>query len=194
MPYEHAIQTASDIPFRWAVDVLEGLSSLISTVRPHEASVDPAALSQHLDGLIDRFPKDYERLHDVSGLLFDPDIAAYGARTTAVFNRWDQAEGGGPVLPVFLTQAIERFQLPRDGPEVRAAMMAAVLAEIPNDLLYHGNEHYRKVMFHTIRLLAVQRQQDFADQPALSDQNMMQMLIAATIHDLGHEGGDIRVE
>ncbi len=190
MPYEHAIQTAKKAPFLWALGVLEGLASLIPAVKPHEASVDAAVLSQHLGGLIDDFQKDYDRLHDVSGLLFDPDIAAYGARTTTVFNRWDEEEGGGPTLPAFLAHAIEQFDLPREGIEIRAAMMAAVLAEIPNDLLYHGNEHYRKVMFHTIRLLAIQRQQNFPGQPELNDQDMMQMLIAATIHDLGHEGGD----
>ena len=190
MPNEPALKTANDTDYRWALDVLGGLEPLIAAVKPHEAGAGPEELTRHLARLMDRFPRDYDRLHDVSGLLFDPDISAYGARTTAVFNRWDGEEGGGPILPVFLARAIDYFQLPREGPEVRAAMMAGVLAEIPNDLLYHGNEHYRKVMFHTIRLLATQRQNDFAGQPDLRDRDLMQMLVAATIHDLGHEGGD----
>lgn len=190
MPYEPALKTAKGTDCRWAVDLLEGLDSLIATVRPHESCLNAEELSRHLSRLIERFPKDYARLHDVSGLLFDPDITAYGARATAVFNRWDTEEGGGPGLPVFLARAIEYFQLRQDGPETRAALMAAVLSEIPNDLLYHGNEHYRKVMFHMIRLLATHRQNSFPGQPVLEGRDLMQMLIAATIHDLGHEGGD----
>lgn len=190
MPYEPALKAANSTPCRWALEILEGLDSLNLTTKRPPSDPGPECVAGLLSQLIARFPQDYARLHDVSGLLFDPDITAYGARTTAVFNRWDTEPGGGPMLPVFLARAAEYFNLPHDGPEMRAAFMAAVLSEIPNDLLYHGNEHYRKVMFHMIRMLATQRQKAFPGQPELEERDLMQMLIAATIHDLGHEGGD----
>lgn len=174
----------------WAVDTLRGLKDLIGSVSPHEAGTEPAVLQDRLDQLLAQFPVDYARMNDLSEVLYAVDSTAYGARATAIFNRWAVEEAGGPSLPAFVAQAMEHFGLPLTGPMARAAMMAAVLAEIPNDLMYHGNEHYRKVMFHTIRLLATHRQINSDTMPVLTDTQMMQVLIAATIHDLGHEGGD----
>ncbi len=172
------------------MDALADLKGVIETVKPHESGVSATDLLDQLETLIARFPGDYDRLQDVADLLFSEETAVYGARATAVFNRWEREEGGGPSLTAFVAQAIDRFNLPVGGPETRSALMAALLAEIPNDLLYHGNEHYRKVMFHTIRLLATHRQGHFAGLPELDDADVMKLLIAATIHDLGHEGGD----
>lgn len=174
----------------WAMDALADLKEVISAVKPHESGVSAEELLVRLDTLITQFPGDYDRLQDVADLLFSAETAAYGARATAVFNRWEQEDDGGPSLPAFVALAVDRFNLQADGPESRSALMAAVLAEIPNDLLYHGNEHYRKVMFHTIRLLATHRQGHFAGLPDLDDMDVLKVLIAATIHDLGHEGGD----
>jgi hypothetical protein len=174
----------------WAGEILSGLRDLIKDVAPHEAGAEAPALLEQLDRLCAVFPADYARMNDLSEVLFSPDSTAYGARTTAIFNRWQGEENGGPSLPAFVAVAMEHFNLPLDGPMARAAMMAAVLSEMPNDLQYHGNEHYRKVMFHTMRLLATHRQLNADSMPVFNDTQMMQMLIAATIHDLGHEGGD----
>jgi hypothetical protein len=160
----------------WALDILSGLKE---TLPSHAV---------YFDHLIERFPADYQRIAEISNVLFGSDISRYGESMAAIFDQWEI--DGGPILPAFQARAFEYFNLPRDGPAARAAMAAAMLAEIPNDLLYHGNLHYRKVLAHTIRLMASQMDGNFPYQPLLYNDDLTTLLIAATIHDLGHEGGD----
>ena len=162
---------------RWALDMLEGLRAVITE---HDGL---------LEQIITQFPKDYERVLGLSDLLTGPDTANYGERAAKVFNEWD-ASDGGPSLPALQAFAFEHFNLPLGGAPAKAAMLSAVLGEVPNDLLYHGNAHYRKVMFHVIRLIATQINGDFPYQPLLYSEDWMKLLIATVIHDLGHEGGD----
>lgn len=182
-------QTARKSEGSEAISLLSGLKDLIETVPVHETGPAPEQLLSRLDEILALYDRDDARADDLADLLFGFDTTAYGMRATAVFSRWEE-EGGGPVMPVLLMHAAMRFRLPLDTPEMRAAMMAALLAEVPNDLQYHGNEHYRKVMFHTIRLLAAHLDGDFPYQPLLDRDDVLKMLIAAAIHDLGHEGGD----
>lgn len=169
--------------------ILGELKNLARAVVPHRFGPPPGDIIARIDAISRGFQKEDQRMREVGDLLFGADIAAYGARATAVFTRWD-GEGGGPPLPVMLAHAAEHFGLPEDSPVMRGAMMAAILAEVPNSLQYHGNEHYRKVMFHTIRLLVTHQSSDFPYQPFLNADDLIKMLIAAAIHDLGHEGGD----
>ena len=160
---------------------------LINTV-PEEGFIYPDELIGRFHELRDVFEKDMQRLTEVSELLFGTDIAAYGPRCATVFDRWE-GEGGCPTLTAMISQAIQHFALDTDDKLVRAAYVGAILGEIPNDLEYHGNDHYRKVLFHTIRLLVLHNQQAHADKK-LDKEQVALSLAAACIHDLGHPGGD----
>ena len=135
------------------------------------------------------FEDDYKRLAEVEELLFSDDLAAYGARCTNVFHRWDE-ERGGPSLLAMLAQAWDKIGLPQDDALIKVAVMAAVLAEVPNEMQYHGNAHYRKVLFHVIRLIGAHNMLADDESIRLTEEDMAIMLIAGAIHDLGHEGGD----
>lgn len=134
------------------------------------------------------FESDMHRIAEVSELLFGLDTAVYGERCATVFSRWE-SEGGGPALTAMVMQAIQHFDLDIESASAQAALMAAILAEIPNNLQYHGNEHYRKVLFHTIRLIAAHNQAPDSG-PVIDKDGIALLLAAACIHDLGHEGGD----
>lgn len=177
-------------PPHWALTCLSGLRGCIAAVSPHPSGPSMDDLNRRVDDILAGFSLDYGRVVDSADLLFLPDITAYGARTTSVFERWDADPAGSPSLPAFWAYAADRFDLAPDSPLMRIAMMAAVLAEIPNTLLYHGNAHYRKVMFHTIRLISTHRAAKFDGFPVLDEADIYKIMIAATIHDLGHEGGD----
>ncbi|QQG35135.1 MAG: hypothetical protein HYS17_06050 [Micavibrio aeruginosavorus] len=158
------------------------------TVPEPSEFLTPEALSARAAALEQSFESDMRRVAEVSELLFGVDTAAYGARCAAVFSRWE-AEGGGPALTAMVMQATQYFELDIESAPVQAAFIAAMLAEIPNDLQYHGNEHYRKVLFHTIRLVAAHNQAPDG-QSAIEKDDIALLLAAACIHDLGHEGGD----
>jgi len=168
--------------------LFERLRPLCASVEP-EAWIKPGALVSRLDELKARFGHDCERVADVGELLTGSDITAYGARATAVFTRWEK-EGGGPTLPALIAHAVSHFGLDPDSPAVAAMFMAAVIAELPNNLQYHGNEHYRKVLFHAIRLAATHNELFAGTKRELDHDRIAALLTASCIHDLGHEGGD----
>jgi hypothetical protein len=163
----------------WAVTLLGRL----------RGSVTDATLQARMDVLAEGLARDESRLDECREILFSPDVTAYGARATAIFQRWEE-EDGGPSMVAFWKMAAEYFGLDTGSSAMDAAMIGAVLAEVPNSLAYHGNEHYRKVMFHMIRLLAVHQHEEFKEFPVLDGDDLFAVLIAATIHDIGHEGGD----
>lgn len=172
-----------------ATDLFDQVRSIITTVEPNASFVDKGELLSLLDSLERRFDDDLARITEASDLLFGEDVTAYGERTEAVFTRWDE-KGQGPTLTAMITIALERLGIGNNEPIAKASFIAAVLAEIPNTLQYHGNEHYRKVLFHAIRLIACHNT-IYADTPRAFDKKQLGiMLTASCIHDLGHEGGD----
>lgn len=183
--HDLATKARTEHPFYKLFHTLE--PAIVNTV-PEEGFINPDALLESFQDLQDSFERDMHRMVDVSELLFGSDIAAYGQRCTSVFDRWE-SEGGSPALTAMIAQAIHHFDLDPDQKNVRAAFIGAILGEIPNDLEYHGNDHYRKVVFHTIRLIALHNDQAEPDDRLDRDQIAL-LLASACIHDLGHPGGD----
>lgn len=185
MVHDQAARHNAEHPF---YDLFHAMEPVVANTIPEEGFVSAEALLQTYKNLQASFEKDMHRLADVSELLLGNDIAAYGERCTAVFDRWEN-EGGGPALTAMIAHAIQNFNLDPASPVVKAAFIAAILAEIPNDLKYHGNEHYRKVVFHAIRLIATHNGYDVSSDH-LNEDEVALLLAAACIHDLGHPGGD----
>ena len=185
MVHDHAAKARSEHPF---FNLFHAVEPVIANTLPEEGFVSQPALRLRFDELQAVFEADMHRMVEVSELLFATDIAAYGERCTSVFDRWEK-EGGAPTLTAMIAQSIQHFGLDPALPSVKAAFIGAILAEIPNDLQYHGNEHYRKVVFHAIRLVATHNQ-SVPDEEELSGDEIALLLAAACIHDLGHPGGD----
>jgi hypothetical protein len=169
--------------------LFDALEPVIESVRT-EAFIEPGGLTARLRALRAAFPADYQRLHPALALLTGQDIAGYGAAISDIFAAWEDA-GGGPGLPVIAAAAIQHFGLDGNTPLVSGLVMASILGEMPNSLQYHGNEHYRKVLFHAIRLAARHNELFARDEKRkLSGEMIAMLLTAACIHDLGHQGGD----
>ncbi len=165
---------------------LEPLALSVKT----EDFIEPGALGARLHALRKAFPADCERLKPDLVTLTGPDIANYGAEASEIFDRWADA-GGGPTMPALIAAAVSHFGLEENTDLVKNLLMAAILGEMPNALQYHGNEHYRKVLFHAIRLAAKHNELFARDEERkLSGEMIAVLLTAACIHDLGHKGGD----
>ncbi len=165
------------------------LRPIVETVETEEGFLDKDILIKRFDELQDSFSKDYERSQEVFDLLFGDDMETFGENVTIAFQRWEE-EGGGPALTGMVALAIEQFGLDVNAPIVKAAFLSAILAEYPNTLQYHGNEHYRKVVFHGIRLIRVHNGLFKDTNRALNEIQIAELLAASCIHDLGHQGGD----
>ncbi|MCK5373866.1 MAG: hypothetical protein KAJ40_01135 [Alphaproteobacteria bacterium] len=72
---------------------------------------------------------------------------------------------------------------------IHAILVASILAEIPNNLPYHNNLHFRKVLLHVMRMVAVHNYKIYKDTSRhLSKIDIAKLIIGACIHDIGHEG------
>jgi hypothetical protein len=164
------------------------LRSVARTVVP-EDFLDPVRLEELMEELRENFAADYARAAACSDLLFGHDVEGFGKKVTALFDRWEK-EGGGPPLTAFMALAARHFEFDLSDPLVKAAFMGAALAEFPNDLAFHSNEHYRKVLFHAIRLVATHNDHFAGTDRTLDKTAIAKLLAAACVHDLGHMGGD----
>lgn len=169
--------------------LLAGLKPQVIAIQP-DFFVEPSALGRKIDDMQDCFDADWDRIAAISDVLLDEDSSSYGKQATDIFSQWE-AEGA-PCMPALVAYTVNYWGLDLDDGAKRALLIVATLAELPNDLQYHGNDHYRKVLCHTIRLIATHNHlfEGQGSEHALDADDIVQLLIAACIHDLGHQGGD----
>lgn len=170
-------------------DLFTRLRPVIESVDAEEGFFDKNILLDRCDALERTFDSEYDRVSGVSDLLFGSDMDRFGEQVTKAFAAWEN-EGGGPSLPAMIAHAVERFDLDPGKPTVQAAFLSSILAEYPNFLKYHGNEHYRKVLLHAIRLITVHNKMFKDTNRALNRDQIAVLLTASCIHDLGHGGVD----
>lgn len=93
-----------------------------------------------------------------------------------------------PSLTSLSIMAAEKLGIEIDSPEMRAMLTSAVLGEIPNDLPFHDNAHYRKVTMSAIRQVAVHNEIYRDTEWELGQRDIALMITAAHIHDFMHDG------
>ncbi len=71
---------------------------------------------------------------------------------------------------------------------VKPLLVASVLGELPHRLAYHNTEHFRKVLHHAIRLVFADMNSAREKGPSLRKEQIVLLMIAACIHDIGHDG------
>lgn len=72
--------------------------------------------------------------------------------------------------------------------DIKTVTAAACLGEIPNECKYHNNRHFRKVLLQTLRLIHVHNDIYKDTERALTEKEVILLMIAGSIHDLGHDG------
>lgn len=73
------------------------------------------------------------------------------------------------------------------GDLVHPVLAAAVFGEVENNLPYHNNCHFKKVLLHAIRLIAAHNHMFKGMNTALKEEHISQLLATACAHDVGHE-------
>lgn len=71
---------------------------------------------------------------------------------------------------------------------IRSMISASILAEVKCDLPYHNNLHFRKVLLHVVHMIAAHNLIFEDTSNILIHDEMAKLIIAACIHDIGHEG------
>ncbi len=84
--------------------------------------------------------------------------------------------------------AVEQMNLDMAPDFMNAMLVSAILGQIENPQPFHSNLHYKKVLLQGLRMIAVHNEIFEGTRRALSEPDIALLMIAACIHDLGHDG------
>lgn len=166
--------------------------NLIETLKPVNAGaagIDPAALDQAYGQVFGNFEKDYEAAsRDLAFVFNDPlDIEDATREHVMLLRRW-HLQDHAPSVAAMCAYACDRLAAGASMSLKSALMMAAILAEIDHPHAYHNNMHFRKVVLQTLRMIVVHNNIFEDTERALDAAQILTLMIAACIHDLGHDG------
>ncbi len=124
-----------------------------------------------------------------NNLIFSPRIPeSWGADITNQFQDWRDHPQHAPSLVSILSGALDFFEIDSHHPLVPMALTACMLGDIDHHNPYHNNPHFREVLCMVVKLCAVHDGVKHSPLLNLSQDNILTLLTAAAIHDLGHDG------
>lgn len=152
------------------------LKTLETVLKPH---------GRVLSHVHDGFETDYAQVSRQTH-LFATDAEGTTDQNVDYLREW-HITGHAPSLTAICARACEVFEIKT--PDLLPAIMtASVLGEVVQDHPYHNNMHFRKVLIQVIRTVAVHNAIFAGTQRALNERQIAMLMIAACIHDLGHDG------
>ncbi len=179
------------------LEKINALKTVLSTIEPDSTWTRPVALIQTLQRVVGRIEHDLASLETGASFVFSQkwDLKSHTDQTVDLFRLWHDPDLG-PSLTAISIYAIEKFGLEGQQYEavVQGILMASLLGEVDNNLSYHNNMHYRNVLFLIIRMCVRHNQIYSNSERALSKEHIGSLIIAACIHDLGHDGKGNRVD
>ena len=174
--------------------IFQEIKGYIGSVVPVDGWVDRDVLFATLDKISNDFDDDYTRaLADLQYIFSEnKDVVYQTAQTVSLLRRWSEAETSVSTFSV-VAAGLKYFGFSSDKSDkdhgyILSTLMAAVLADVPNDLDYHNNLHFRKVVLHIIRMISAHNDIWSSGQNHLNKNSVSLLIAAAAIHDLGHEG------
>lgn len=118
----------------------------------------------------------------------DLDVNANTQKTLEFLHTHLAEQGAGLSLAAMCLAAFELFGGFEDKKNlVHPVLAAAVFGEVPNNLAYHNNCHFKKVLLHTIRLIAAHNRMFKGMNNVFKEEHISQLLAVACVHDIGHE-------
>lgn len=167
---------------------LQALQTVIDDV-PGAKSWDSSALAgKTLKQICKTFEKDFQALENEASFLFsvEGDSDDLTRQSADLLRKW--AVAGSPSLTALSIFALEHFGIKPPEDLVQAVLISSVLGEVENELSYHNNMHYRKVLVNVIRLVTMHNYIYEGTARSFDVNQIGQLIIGACIHDLGHDG------
>ena len=168
---------------------LQAVAGILSAVRPGPEWVSRDVVHQTSRRAIEMFEEDVNDLERDAGFLFvdEADVADSDYRVVELIRRWHLSPRT-PSLAAFCIFAIEGLELDLSPDLNRGVLAAGLLGEIENNLPYHNTLHYKKVFLQLVRLIKAHNDIYKGTHQELNKQQIGLVLLAACIHDLGHDG------
>lgn len=168
---------------------LVALLPVFDGVRPDPSWANRNTVSQTARKVSQAFAEDVSVLQSEAGFLFsvknEPENVT--RQTVDLLRRWHIA-GRAPSLAAIAAFALQNLK-PGLSPDLaKGILTAGVLGEVENNLSYHNNLHYKKVLVQIIRLIVMHNSIYEGTDQAFDGKQIGMLLLAAAIHDLGHDG------
>ncbi|MEZ5813816.1 MAG: hypothetical protein R3E13_03715 [Alphaproteobacteria bacterium] len=166
--------------------LLQALKPVIGGVSADEWG-GPEDVEGALDRVLRTLEKDVKAIGKCDFIFSTHQKAGGQTEELAAYLRSWYVMGQAPSLVSLVVAACEEFDIA--SPDyVQILLMAAVLGDVENDLPYHNNAHFKKVLLQLIRLISVHNSIYGGTVRALSKEQIALLLIGGCIHDLGHDG------
>lgn len=163
------------------------LNEVPGILRGVKGEIPISGIEESLSRISETLAADIRRLE--REMFIFPELSSAGAmnaQNAAALHRW-QARGNVPGLAALCILACRQFGLEKQE-LVLPVIAAAVLGEIQSGLSYHNNDHFRKVVLQIMRIIFVHNEIFEGTPRVLKDYQIALLLIAACIHDFGHDG------
>lgn len=152
--------------------------------------VDVAEIKRCVKKTSESLEKNYKKLVSSMDYIFrnTDSIEKQTGSTVDLVNTWSDE---GRNAPSMVSMCLAAFPQLCDGADLalmRPVLSAALLADVPNDLPYHNNFHFRKVLLHTVRLIVAHNHIFKGTRNVFLPEEIAMLLVSACIHDLGHQG------
>jgi hypothetical protein len=149
----------------------------------------PDVLCHTVRVITENLHKDIEDIKHEAAFIFSTDVEKpdLTKQNVELLRRW-YSSARPPSMVALCIAAIEILDLFPPEDFLQSVLMAGVLGEAENDLDYHNNMHYRKVLLQAIRLIVVHNNIYSGTKRAFDAQQVALLLMASCIHDFGHDG------
>ena len=173
-------------------DCVEDLSSVIKAVGTQHDFITKEKLNASLERAVSHIDEFKPVIDNFFPFSFESleDIGLKTAQAAALIKSISEPESKVS-LPVLVLASLSYFGFNDYHTDlVRSLFMSTLLGEVPHDQPYHNNVHFRKVLLHMVRLIAVHNVIEDAEADIITHSEMVLLLTCAAIHDLGHDGSN----
>lgn len=171
------------------IDSIRFTGESLAAVDSADEWMTPARIAEAARESADHLSTHLRNLIEETGFIFFPErrVEETTHDSADVLRRW-RATGNAPSLSALCIFAAENFGLKLSQELQGALLTAGILGEVKNSLPYHNNLHFKKVLFQLLRLVSAHNGIYEGTYRTLDDREIVLLMIAACIHDLGHEG------
>ncbi len=182
------VELPNDMNRDWDA-ALQAMIPVFNAVRPDTSWATRDTVYQTVKKTAKMLPGDIQALEEEAGFIFATGAGAEGLtpRIVALLRRWHLAEHA-PSLTAMAVFAIRNFNANLPQEILHAVLAGSVLGEVENNLPYHNNLHYKKVLLQMMRMIAMHNSIYEGTDQAFDGHAIGMFILAACIHDLGHDG------
>lgn len=151
-------------------------------------TVSHDAFARSAKNTLENFEQDLQKVAEAESVLF-PSLQngrldkSAGKNLADVFRKWRESP---PSIAALLCRSAEKLGIGPESAFLRAALLTAIAADVPNANPYHNTHHYREVVCAMTRLLHAHTR--CPNEIQLDKNDMAKCLLAAAGHDLLHDG------